>query len=68
MRTLLLFEQLASLIRQPKLKVRINHSNLETVYIEPTSDGKVLVHDRGHAHSYLSTQNDRTYQDWSELA
>ena len=67
MKTLLIFEQLSSLIRQPKLKVRVDHENLETVYLEPTSDGNVLVHDRGHAHTYLSTKNDRTYRDWAEL-
>lgn len=67
MKTLSLFDQLGSLIRQPQLKLRIEHDNLETVYIEPTSDGMVLVHDWGHAHTYLSKNNDQTYRDWSEL-
>lgn len=66
-RIFLLFEQLSSLIRQPKLKVRVDHDNLETVYLEPTTDGRVLVYDRGHAYSYLSTNGDRTYRDWDDL-
>ncbi len=67
MKTTSLLEQLSLLIRQPVLKVRVEHENLETVYFEPTSDGKILVHDRGHAHTYLSTRNDLTYKDWNEL-
>ncbi len=60
-------EQLSALIRQSELKVRVDHDNLETVYLEQTPDGKVLVHDGGHAHNYLSTAGDRTYRDWAEL-
>lgn len=55
MRTLDAFSQLESLLRQNTLKLRIEHENLETVYLEPTSDGRILVHDRAHAYTYLST-------------
>lgn len=67
MTMLALFEQLRGLIGQSKLKVRIDHENLETVYIEPTAAGDILVHDGGHAYAYLSTDADRTYRDWAEL-
>lgn len=67
MKTLFLFEQLSSLIRQAELKIRVEHDNLETVYLEPTSDGRVLIFDRGNAHTYLSTENDQTYRDWADL-
>ena len=67
MKTLLLLEQLSSLTRQPRLKVRVEHENLETVYLEPISDGRVLVYDRGHAHNYLSEDGDRVYRDWADL-
>ena len=67
MKTLLLLEQLSSLIRQPELKVRVGHENLETVYLEPASNGRVLIHDRGHAYTYLSTNEDQAYRDWANL-
>ena len=67
MKTRQLFERLSALIRQPQLKVRVEHENLETVYLEPTSEGEILVHDRAHAHTYLSTRSDQTYRDWADL-
>lgn len=67
MRTLGAFSQLKSLLRQNTLKLRVEHENLETVYLEPTSDGRILVHDRAHAHTYLSTKQDKTFLDWSDL-
>ncbi|EKK02386.1 hypothetical protein RBSH_02295 [Rhodopirellula baltica SH28] len=67
METQQVLQRLATLIRQPELKVRVEHENLETVYLEPTAEGEILVHDRGHAHTYLSTGGDQTYLDWSEL-
>ena len=67
MKTIQLLEQLSFLIRQPALKIRVDHENLETVYLEPTADRRVLIHDRGHAHTYLSTKDDQAYRDWGEL-
>ena len=67
MKTLNLLEQMSSLIRQPELRVRVEHENLETVYLEPTSDGRVIVHDRAHVHTYLSSNDDKTYRDWGKL-
>jgi hypothetical protein len=67
MKTLQLFEQLSTTTRQSKLRIRVEHENLETVYFEPTLDGRILVHDRGHAHTYLSTRGDKAYRDWKDL-
>ena len=67
MKTLELFEQMRSLSQQTNLSIRIEHENLETVYLEPTADQRVLIYDRAHAYSYLSANNDSTYRDWSEL-
>ena len=67
MKTLDLFGQLSSLMRQPTLKIRVEHENLETVYVEPAGDGRILIHDRAHAYSYLSTGKDSTYRDWADL-
>ena len=67
MKTTQLLEQLSSLTRQPTLRIRVEHENLETVYFESTSDGQILVHDRGHAYCYLSEKNDLTYRNWNEL-
>lgn len=67
MKTRHLLDQLCGLIRQPKLTIRVDHENLETVFLEPTNDGRILIHDRGHAFDYLSTNDDRTYRDWSNL-
>ena len=67
MKTFEIFEQLQLIMRQPKLKIRVDHENLETVYLEPAADGKILVHDRGHAHTYLSNNDDSTYKKWDEL-
>ena len=67
MKTFEIFEQLQLIMRQPKLKIRVDHENLETVYLEPAADGKILVHDRGHAHAYLSNNDDSTYKKWDEL-
>ena len=67
MKTFEIFEQLQLIMRQPKLKIRVDHENLETVYLEPAADGMILVHDRGHAHTYLSNSDDSTYKKWDEL-
>lgn len=61
METQQVLDRLAKLIRQPELKVRVEHENLETVYLEATAEGEILVHDRrSHAHTYLSTGGDQT--------
>jgi len=67
METLEILNRLSELIQQPQLRVRVEHENLETIYLERTSEGEILVHDQAHAHTYLSTHSDQTYRDWSEL-
>ena len=51
---------------QSMLKIRVEHENLETVYVAPDGD-QILVYDHGHAYSYLFEHDDSTYRDWSEL-
>lgn len=67
MQTIDAFNKLRSLLRQNTLKLRVEHENLETVYLEPDADGRILVHDRAHAHTYLSTKQDATFMDWADL-
>lgn len=37
------------------------------LFISKRPGGHVLVHDRGHAHTYLSTEGDQTYREWNDL-
>ena len=67
MQTVDFLKHIESVLRQTALKVRVDHENLETVYFESTSEGRVLVHDRGHVHGYLSSDKDVTYRSWSDL-
>ncbi len=67
MKTVKLFEQLSAQLHQSDFKIQVNHENLETVYVEATPDGRVLIHDHAHAHTYLSADGDCTYRDWTDL-
>ncbi|HBE69213.1 MAG TPA: hypothetical protein DDW52_13775 [Planctomycetaceae bacterium] len=67
METQKLLHRLAALIEQPRIKLRVEHENLETVYIETTPENEILVHDRGYAHAYLLTDENQVYRDWADL-
>ncbi len=67
MLTFELLRQLKTALRQRQSSIRIDHVNLETVYVDLTDDCRVLVHDRGYVYNYLSGPENRNYHDWSRF-
>ena len=53
-----LFDRLSAILQSEKLTIRVDHDNLETVYITRENDGTFLISDRNRTFDYLENGKD----------
>ena len=62
-----MIEHAVALTGQYSSSIRIECSNLETIYIMQSDDGRLLVFDRWHASSYLTDEHADTHRTLAEI-
>ena len=53
-----LLDRISAILQCKSLTIRIDHENLETVYVTREDDGSFLINDRGNTFDYLENGKD----------
>lgn len=54
-----LLDRISAILQCPNLTIRIDHENLETVYVTQENDGSFLISDRSRTFDYLENSKDK---------